>query len=117
MRPQRKGRSLYLRPSTAPFPDFSNKGLPTAILHGVLQIMLPVLFLTEDVQKVNIRCLENMFCDHRSHDSAKENCSVTGVEPSVSFGCDVGLGVCSVALWVEGGMVGVTWMYPLCEHG
>ena len=23
-----KGRTLYLRPSMAPFPDFSNKGLP-----------------------------------------------------------------------------------------
>ena len=31
--------------------------------------MLPVLFLTEDIQKVNIRCLKNMFRDHRSHDS------------------------------------------------
>ena len=52
--------------------------------------MLPVLFLTEDIQKVNIRCLKNMFRDHRPHDSLKENCSVNGVEPSVLFGCGVG---------------------------
>lgn len=58
-----------------------------------------------------------MFHDHRSHDSLKESCSVNGVEPSVLFGCGVGLGMCSVALWVEGGVVGATGMYSLCEHG